>query len=136
MKKQKQKTATIVPAPPEGESTQAPVQSDPTQLDIANMPVEIDGKTYSLSFEFRDLAESERFFRQKGHRANLILALPDFGLESVREVFACAAHKRHPELSWEAAQALVTMKSVYSIATIIQQVWNAESVKNAAQAAR
>jgi hypothetical protein len=105
-------------------------------LDLDNMPVEINGKTFVLSFEFGALAESEQFFKRKGHRVCLILALPDFGLESIREVFPCAAHTHHPELTWEAAQALVTMESVYPIATVIQQAWNAASAMNAVPAAK
>jgi hypothetical protein len=106
------------------------------ELDLSNMPVEIGGKTYSLSFEFGALAEAERFFKRQGHRASLILALPDFGLESIREVFACAAHAHHPELTWEAAQALVTIESMYPVATLIQQAWNIAEAKNAVPAAK
>ena len=108
----------------------------PAELDLSNMPVQINGKTYSLSFEFGALAEAERHFKRQGHRVSLILALPDFGLESIREVFACAARSHHPELGWEAAQELVTMESVYSVATVIQQAWNLAEAKNAVPAAK
>lgn len=112
------------------------IEGQSEMLDLAKMPVEIGGKTYFLSFEFSALAAAERFFKQEGHRFSLILALPDYGLESIREVFPCAAHKHHPELTWSAARALVTMDSVYPIATVIQEAWNAASAKNAAPAAK
>jgi hypothetical protein len=105
-------------------------------LDLANMPVEIDGKEYILSFAFSDLAEAERFFQRKGKQFHLIFALPDLSLESIRVVFPCAAHTHHSELSWEAAQALVTMQSVYPIATAIRQAWDAESAKVVIPAAK
>ena len=57
---------------------------------------------------------------------NLLVALPELSLESVREVFPCAVH-RHHDLSFEQAQALVTMQSVYPIATAIVQAWKETS---------
>jgi hypothetical protein len=107
------------------------VESQSTQPDLSRIPVEIEGKTFNLCFEFAALAEAERFFQRQGHRVNLILALPNLSLESVREVFPCAARKYHPELSWEQAQALVTMQSVYPIATAIVQAWDQAAGKNA-----
>jgi hypothetical protein len=112
------------------------IESASGEIDLGNMLVEIDGKPYRLSFEFGALAESERFFQQKGHKFNLIFALPDLALESIRVVFPCAAHKHHPELTWEAAQALVSMQSIYPIATAIRQAWNAESAKIAVPVAK
>jgi hypothetical protein len=127
--RKKEQSAPIV------DQTAPIVESQTEKPDLARMPVEISGQTYFLSFEFSALAEAERFFKGQGARFNLLLALPDLGLGSIREVFPCAAHTHHPELTWEAAQALVTMESVYPIATVIQQAWNATSAKNAAPAA-
>jgi hypothetical protein len=115
------------PARPEKESTETTAFSD-----LSRIPVEIDGKTYNLSFEFGDLAKAERLFKSQGHRLNLLVALPELTLESVREVFPCAAHRHHPDLTWEQAQALVTIPSSYPIATAIVQAWNEASAKNAA----
>jgi hypothetical protein len=102
-----------------------------TAPDVSRIPVEIDGKTYDLCFEFVELAAAERLFRSQGHKLNLLIALPELTLESVREVFPCAAHKFHPELTWDQAQALVTMQSVYPIATAILLAWNGAAAKNA-----
>lgn len=107
------------------------VESQSTQPDVSRIPVEIDGKTFNLSFEFSALAEAESFFQRQGHRVNLIFAMPNLSLESVRQVFPCAARKHHPELTWEQAQALVTMQSVYPIATAIVQAWDGAAAKNA-----
>jgi hypothetical protein len=108
----------------------------PDVSDVSKIPVEIDGKEYCLSFEFSALAEAERFFRRQGHPVSLLFSLPELGLSSVREVFPCAAHKHHPDLSFEEAQALITMKSVYNVATAILQAWDGASAKNAAVPAK
>jgi hypothetical protein len=107
--------------------TSPAVETTSTKPDLSRIPVEIDSKTYNLSFEFSDLAKAERLFRSQGHRFSLLLALPELSLESVRVVFPCAANRHHPDLSWEQAQALVTMQSVYPIATAIVQAWEGAS---------
>jgi hypothetical protein len=118
-------TVTVLPTPT------SPAFSPAVETRI---PVEIDGRTYDLSFALVDLAQAERLFRSQGHKVNLLVALPELTLESVREVFPCAAHRYHPDLTFEQAQALVTMQSVYPIATAIVQAWNEASSKNAAPA--
>jgi hypothetical protein len=109
-----------VPVPPTAATNSA-------KLDLSKIPVEIGGKNYDLCFEFAELAKSERLFKSQGHRLNLLVALPELSLESVREVFPCAAHTHQPDLTFEQAQALVTMESVYPIATAIVEAWNAAS---------
>lgn len=108
------------------------VETEPAKLELSKIPVEIDGKTFNLSFELSDLAEAEKLFRSQGHRVNLLVALPELSIDSVRVVFPCAAH-RHHNLTWEEAQALVTLPSAYVIAAAIAQAWEASS-KNAAPA--
>ena len=103
------------------------VATDSAEPDLSRIPVEIDGKTYDLCFEFAELAKAERFFRSQGHKLSLLVALPELSLESVREVFPCAARTFQPDLTWEQAQALVTLESVYPIATAIVQAWNQAS---------
>ena len=100
------------------------VVRSPSALDVSKIPVEIDGETYHLCFEFSELAKAEKFFRRQGHQFNLLFALPALSLENVRVVFPCAVHKRHPELTFEEAQALITISSVYNVATVIVQVWD------------
>jgi hypothetical protein len=100
--------------------------------DLSKIPIEIDGKTFNLSFEFTELAKAERLFRSQGHRLNLLLALPGLSLESVREVFPCAVHRHHPDLTFAEAQSLVTMQSVYPIATAIVQAFDGSGTRNAA----
>ena len=108
------------------------VSPEAALFDLSRIPVQIDGKTYNLSFEFTDLAAAEKLFRSQGHAVNLLVALPELSIDSVRVVFPCAAH-RHHELRWEEAQALVTLPSAYVIATAIAQAWEA-SAKSAAPA--
>jgi hypothetical protein len=100
-------------------------------VDPSRIPVEIDGRAYDLCFEFTELAKAERLFRSQGHKLNLLVALPELSLESIREVFPCAAHKHHPDLTFGQAQALITLESAYPVAAAIVQAWNEASSKNA-----
>ena len=103
--------------------------ADKPAPDVSNIPVEMGSKTYNLCFEFIELGKAETWFRSQGHRFNLLFALPDLTLDNIRIVFPCAAHKHHPELTWEEAQALVTMESAYPIATAIVQAWDRSGAK-------
>lgn len=98
--------------------------TEPSALDVSKIPVEIDGATYHLCFELGELGKAETLFRRQGHQFNLLFALPSLTLENVRVVFPCAVHKHHPELTFEEAQALITISSVYNVATVIVQVWD------------
>lgn len=100
---------------------------------IANTPVDptldratitIDGKAYDLCFDLESLAVAEEKFLKQGHDVNLLVALPQLTLSTVRTIFPCAVHKFQPELSFQQAQALVTFRSLYTIAAAIQDAWN------------
>ena len=108
----------------------SPTVTDKPALDVSKIPVEIGSKTYNLCFEFIELGKAETWFRSLGHRFNLLFALPNLTLENIGIVFACAAHKHHPELTWEEAQALVTMESAYPIATAIVMAWDRSGAKS------
>ena len=103
--------------------------ADPT---LPSTPLEIDGKTYSLCFDLRAMAEAQQHFKQAGHHVNLLAALPNIDLDSCMVLFPCIVHKYHPELSWEEAQSLVTLISVFKIAGKIGEAWlNAAPKKEA-----
>jgi hypothetical protein len=93
------------------------VENQSGKPDLAT--VEIDGNTYRLSFELKDLAESERFYQREGREVNLLFAIPEMSLSSMREVFPCAVRKFHPELGWAGSQELVTLRSVHTIALAV-----------------
>jgi hypothetical protein len=82
-------------------------------------PIEINGKTYDLCFDFAELAKSERLYRSQGHQFNLMFAMPEFTFGSLQVVFPCLVRTHHPELTWEQAQELVTLQSASAIALAV-----------------
>ena len=92
-------------------------------------PVEISGKTYDLCFDFAELAQAEQHFRRQGHNVRLMFSLPELTLDGVRDAFPCLIHTFRPDMSFEDAQALVDMQSVYPIATAIVQALNGKADK-------
>lgn len=97
--------------------------ADPT---LAVTPVVIGDKEYKLCFDYGALAEAEAHYNAQGHNVNLLFSLPKFSLESVRINFACSVRKFHPELSFEDACKLVTIKSMTAIANAVATAWYAE----------
>jgi hypothetical protein len=95
---------------------------DPTAPTI---PVVINGITYHLVFTLSALAEAETHFRAQGHDVNLLDALPGYTLAHVRTLFPCALRARHPDISFEEAQRLITMPVLYVVAAAIGAAWQA-----------
>ena len=98
---------------PAVESAQAP-KREPSKT-----PIEINGETYDMCFDFAELAKSERLYRSQGHEFNLMFAMPEFTFGSLQVVFPCLVRTHHPELTWEQAQELVTLQSASSIALAV-----------------
>jgi hypothetical protein len=96
---------------------------------LPRTPIEIDGKTYYLCFDYRALREAEYEYRLRGHHANLLANFRDFSFESVSSVFPCALHRFHPEITWEKAQAMVDLGTVFSIGEAILAAWQAAMPK-------
>lgn len=102
--------------------------------EIANTPLDptaphasvtIDGKEYRLCFDFAALAEARAYFRKQGRNdVNLLRALMSVDADSVWIVFPCAIHKFHPEISYEDAQAMLTIPVAFVVADAIIQAWN------------
>jgi hypothetical protein len=84
-------------------------------------PAEINGKTYKLCFELRQLSKAEQELNREGHPVNMLLALNvgSLDLNAVQTLFAASVRTYHPELKYEAAIDLITMESVYSVAIVI-----------------
>jgi hypothetical protein len=96
---------------------------------LPKTPIEIDGKTYFMCFDYRALREAEGAFRAEGHNANLLVSFREFSFDSVSLVFPCAVRRFHPELSWDQAQALVNLGNVFDIGNAIAAAWMAAMPK-------
>jgi hypothetical protein len=101
------------------------VASTPVDPTLPKVPVLIDGETYFLCFDLGALAEAESHFRQHGHDINLLDALPGYTLSHVRTLFPCALRKFHPEISFEDAQAMITLPTLYLVAAAVGEAWKA-----------
>jgi hypothetical protein len=66
---------------------------------------------------------------------NLLVSLTSLTLDGVKEVFPCALHRFHPTIGFSEAQSMVTLQSVYPIATAIVEAWNASAKHTAPVAA-
>jgi hypothetical protein len=95
---------------------------DPT---LPKVPVTINGTTYYLCFDLGALAIAESHFRQQGHEVNLLDALPGYTLAHVRTLFPCALRTHHPTISFEDAQKLITLPTLYVVAAAIGAAWKA-----------
>jgi hypothetical protein len=91
-------------------------------------PVELDGKTYKLCFDLGELAKAEQDLWREGHRVNMLFALNpgSIDLNAVEALFAATVRTYHPELKYNDAVELITLSSVYRIATVILEALAAE----------
>jgi hypothetical protein len=94
--------------------------ADPT---LETTEVEIKGKKYTLCFDLGAIAEAEFHFMKQGKEVNLLAAFPNMSLWAVRMIFPCAIHRFHPELTFEAAQKLVTLPVLYAVWPFINLAW-------------
>ena len=101
------------------------VANSTSDATLPKTPVTINGQTYFLCFDLGALSEAESHFRQQGHEVNLLDALPGYTLAHVRTLFPCAIHKFHPEVSFEDAQKLITLPTLYVVAAAIGAAWKA-----------
>ena len=104
-------------------TTEAAAGSEPlpSWSDLPFYPIDLDGKSYKLCFDLRELAKAEQELRREGHGVDLLLALNvgALNLDAVETLFAATVRTFHPELKYDDAVALVTLSSVYHIATVI-----------------
>jgi hypothetical protein len=101
--------------------------TDPT---LPKTPLELNGTTYNLCFDLGALAEAESHYVAAGHEdICLISQLPNCRLlQNLLLVFPCTLRKFHPEITWEQAQALVTLKTMLAIGGTVALAWEAASV--------
>lgn len=86
--------------------------------------VDIKGKTYTLCFDTRALMKAEHDLREQGHDVNLQRSLPVLTLENTVIVFAAAVRRFHPEITFEAAIDLVTMRYFMAVGNAVLEAWN------------
>jgi hypothetical protein len=88
-------------------------------VEPSRTPVEINGKTYDLCFDFKALAFAERELKRQGHRFSLLLSLFAFDMQGIQDSFPALLFTHHSEISFEEAQAMVTLKTMDDIALAI-----------------
>jgi hypothetical protein len=110
------------------EAAAAPEVAGKKIAELPFYPIELDGKTYKLCFNLRELAKAERELGSEGHSVNMLFALNagSIDLDAVENIFAATVRTYHPELKYNDAVALVTLSSVYRIATVILEALAAE----------
>jgi hypothetical protein len=92
--------------------------------DLSKTPIEIAGKTYFLSFDMENLSDAEEHFNRQGANVNLLRSLSSLSLKSTRQVFACALHTHHPELSFKEAQKVLSIAATYEVAAHVVAIWS------------
>jgi hypothetical protein len=98
---------------------------DPT-IDFTD--IVLDGKTYKLTFDFASLAQAEAALAPKHPEINLLRHLFHDGvyrLEQIQELFACSLYKAQPDLDYDAAKALVNMRTIVPVAAAVLTAWKA-----------
>jgi len=86
-------------------------QADPL---LPRTPVEIEGKTYDLSFDCRAMAEGRRLLRGTGSTVNLLrsVMVDDIDADTVLPLFFVALLPYQPDMTIEKAYSMVTLRTV------------------------
>lgn len=80
---------------------------DPTMPDVT---ITLKGETYHLCFTYGALAIAERKLSDAGQRVNLLQAI-DLNAERLPYAFYASLVTAHPDMTFEDASKLLTMKS-------------------------
>jgi hypothetical protein len=92
---------------------------------LPTTPMEIGSKTYNLCYDLSALCDAEQFFNRRCRQVNLLQALtnPDVA-PGIEKLFPCLVHTYHPELSFNAAQKILTQRAAFAICSQIAALWN------------
>ncbi|MDE2099255.1 MAG: hypothetical protein KGL39_18520 [Patescibacteria group bacterium] len=110
---------------------------DPT---IPDVTVEIDGERFRLCFDFGALAIAKAKLRAAKVDVNILHSI-DFSaadVDTIPALFFAASQKFQPDLSWEHARELVTLRTVDAIGVGLFSAYRAamaEPAKNPQRAA-
>lgn len=79
--------------------------------------LELNGESYRLAFDYAALSLAERKLADIGMQVNMLNALDlrSIGAERLPIVFYAALVKAHPEMTYEDAKALVSMRTYSAI---------------------
>lgn len=96
-------------------------------------PIQIDGKSYDLCFDYGALSEAETRINMElaaagtGERVNLLIALAELNLTSVPILFAAGLRTFHPEIEFVRARRMVRPDNLFLVAGVIQNAWKAST---------
>jgi hypothetical protein len=95
--------------------------------ELPSTAISIGGKVYSLCVDLGALALAEERFNGQGHQVDLLTAIPLLTTRAARllEVFPCAIRTFHQELSFKAAQQLVTVRTYAGVVAGLASAWPA-----------
>ncbi len=95
--------------------------------ELPSTAISIGGKTYRLCVDLGALAEAEERFNLQGQQVDLLTAIPLLTTRAARllEVFPCAIRTFHQELSFKAAQQLVTVRTYAGVVAGLASAWPA-----------
>jgi hypothetical protein len=84
---------------------------------LPDVSIEIKGETYHLCFDYAALSIAERKLSDVGIKVNMLEALDlrGIGAERLPIVFFAALVKAQPDITYEEASALITMKNYADI---------------------
>lgn len=100
------------------------VMLDPTIPDVA---VRIGDEEFHLCFDFAAMATAKARLRKSGVEINLLRAI-DFralDVDTLPALFFAAAQRYHPDLDWERAQQLVSIRDAEAIALALFAAYRA-----------
>lgn len=93
---------------------------DPT---LSFTEIELDGKVYKLCFTYRVFRVAAARLSAQGVAVNLLWELPNLTMENLPAVLAAALGTFHPEITYEAAEALIDWDTVPTICEKIVTAW-------------
>jgi hypothetical protein len=105
-------------------SKQRKIANTPVDPTLPTSTVNIDGVDYVLTFDMGALAEAENQFQAEGKECNLLFALPNLDLASIRVLFPCAIRKFQPHIAFDEAQKLITFRSLGTVLSAVADAWS------------
>jgi hypothetical protein len=100
---------------------------DPT---VPEVSVEIDGSTYRLCFDFAALAVAKAKLREAHVEINVLGALNfnAIDVDTLPALFFAATQAYHPDLSWEQARGLVSLRTAPGIFSAVRAAYIAAMI--------
>ena len=90
---------------------------------IRGVDLSVDGRTFTLCFDFAALALAEHALRARGIDVCLLDGLPDIDLSSARLLFASSLQHFQPDCDFRAGLRLVRAQNVREVARKVREAW-------------